>query len=102
MNIYYSKIKGFALTELVIAISVIVIVIGIYSQLFDTNRTKAEILHGKLAEVASGLLRMKTDMACFPKKLSGLVNPSDGSDTFCGATNSSQWKGPYTPVGTIL
>lgn len=72
MNIYYSKIKGFALTELVIAISVIVIVIGIYSQLFDTNRTKAEILHGKLAEVASGLLRMKTDMACFPKKLSGL------------------------------
>lgn len=91
---------GLVLTELVIALTLVTILIGATVSLYDTNRSRAEALYQKMSEVAGGLLRMKTDSACFPNKLAGMVNPLDGSDTFCGVQSSENWKGPYTDVGT--
>ncbi len=91
---------GFVLSEVVIAISLVIILLGTTISLYDTNRAKAETLYEKMQDVSAGLLRMKADAACFPSKLAGMVNPMDGSDTFCGAINSNNWKGPYTDVGT--
>ena len=91
---------GLVLTELVIALTLVTILIGATVSLYDTNRSRAEALYGKMSEVAGGLLRMKTDSACFPNKLAGMVNPLDGSDTFCGVQSTEKWKGPYTDVGT--
>ena len=99
-----SKIKqlGFTLMELTVALGLIVVISLSVVSISDTNRTRAELLHQKMGEVAGGLLRMKTDVACYPSKLMGMVNPTDGSDTFCGQQSSSNWKGPYTAVGTTF
>ena len=91
---------GFVLAEVVIALSLVVIMLGTTVQLYDTNRSRAELLHEKMSEVAAGLLRMKTDASCFPSKLAGMVNPTDARDTFCGIQGQDNWKGPYTAVGT--
>lgn len=91
---------GFTLVEIVIAIAVVALLTVLVTVKGNSDDTRTTVLLSKMQEVSSGLLRMKSDVSCFPKTLEGLVTPQ--SENYCGTLSAADWKGNYIAESTSV
>lgn len=87
---------GFSLLEMIIAISLMAILIGVVAISLGQERRHAEMLHQRLQLVQSALLRFETDFPCGANSLAALVRRDQAAAGLCGeANNLEHWRGPY-------
>ena len=87
--------RGFTLLELVIAIVLLGILASVTVFSFDGSRSRGQLLVAAMQEYANALTRMKADTACFPARLSALLQRSEAETSLCQVSLVQQWNGPY-------
>ena len=93
--------RGFTALEIIIAIIVIGILAGAVVFSFNPDNAKATTLYSTSREYANGLVRMKTELSCYPSKMAALFDKTQATTSFCGTDLSSTWNGRYAEIAGV-